>query len=491
MRSVNFRDSVLWPIAYKLPGLDPEKNFETSQAYAIASYINASVRRTYDAREYGEWTNTRPFRPTNHMVGWDDLPSDYDAAVDTPATTKIGKVLAIYVVNPRNTDAPVDTPFDELSDGIHVGFDHGTTVWIEYLLRCPQFTAREWESGRTYKMDNLTYSPVTGECYKSRANGNINNDPTGGAGHDVSSQVIQEYVPGSPGFDGQNKIMSIELRRGDGMDIPDPPPNGAVFIVNVQDVAGNVIATDTETANGTDSLASILTALQTVIAADPDLSTFVITLDTDNLTITLEDASDFGLNGTASRGSATHALVVRQLQAYIPPTPPSDPIPQIVKVTMVGQDVFPGGIYTFTFGDPLGIPHRASYTATLTDGAGQILAGLIAAIGSSGDSTLTGLQITLDVTTNSMTITSGPGSIGVDAEPGGSSVWWELVPFPFELVDAVIRGAGSDVLKEWGQLQAGIAEEQGVPQEVAIRSPIAGEQRSEAFQSGEKSRYEI
>src|SRR6266508_5913483 len=75
MRTVNFRDDVLHAVADKL-GLDPDQsNFLTNQAIPIGKFIDQWVRRTYDARDWPEWTITDQFVPTNHVVPYDYLPA--------------------------------------------------------------------------------------------------------------------------------------------------------------------------------------------------------------------------------------------------------------------------------------------------------------------------------------------------------------------------------------------------------------------------------
>ena len=63
MRTANFRDDVLWAIAYKM-GLDPEVDLLKNQAYALASFINAYVRRLWDASDWPDCRGGRtgPFR---------------------------------------------------------------------------------------------------------------------------------------------------------------------------------------------------------------------------------------------------------------------------------------------------------------------------------------------------------------------------------------------------------------------------------------------
>src|SRR4051794_3769897 len=90
MRTVNFRDGVLHAIAYKL-GLDPDQsNFLTNQAIPIGTYIDEWVRRTYDGRDWPEWTLTDQFTPANHIVPYDYLPPGLGAT-----QRKLGRILKV------------------------------------------------------------------------------------------------------------------------------------------------------------------------------------------------------------------------------------------------------------------------------------------------------------------------------------------------------------------------------------------------------------
>lgn len=485
MRSLNFRDYVLHPIAYKM-GLDPTINFENSQAFAIGTYINGYVRRSWTAADWPEWSRVTAFTPLDHIVPY--------VLITPEETFEIGKVLRVFLVDPRTTDFPTDTPFVELEQGVHVGYEHGTQVWIKYLPFCPVFTAVPWDSNRSYFRNDVTYSITTGECYKSKVDFNLNHDPAIVDTHSLTLELIQESVPGTPGFDAVNKIMSVSLVRVDDVPLIDPPPSGATFEIEVKDSTGAVIATANEIANGTDDLATILASLQTTISADPDLATFTITIDVDTLTITFEDASDF-----LSRGRVTPATTAQfelkntQSQSYIPATAPAERTTQQVKLTITDQDMQPGATFTFAFFDTLGVMHEVSYVAKTSDSTAQVLQGLASAMQTANDSTLNGLITLVDPATGSMLITSPyPGGIKSEMSPAGNA-WWSLVPFPFDLIDTVIRGANADVLKEWGQDDKAMSEEQAVPQEIGIRTTVAQNQNFESLSARDrnKSRYVI
>src|ERR1051325_8951824 len=132
MRFTNFRDHVLFPIAYKI-GLDPTENFEDSEARAIGDYINMYVRKAWSAADWPEWSITAAFTPKGHVV---EINNDYALFA-----TRIAKVLAVYLNDPNKYALPLEIPFIQTSTGVYVGTDHGTQVWIKYLPQPPVFTA--------------------------------------------------------------------------------------------------------------------------------------------------------------------------------------------------------------------------------------------------------------------------------------------------------------------------------------------------------------
>jgi hypothetical protein len=172
MRTVNFQTGVLHPTAFKV-GLDPVRDFQSNQMAAMIVFINLWVRRLWDKADFPEWTLIEERMPTNHIVG-------YDQANQTP----LGRVLKVFLIDPRTSNAaPVDTPFTLQDQGVHCGYDHGATVWIRFIKREPQFTGELWDSSSTYSVGDLVYVPDTiggdGECYASLADTNLNNFPVG------------------------------------------------------------------------------------------------------------------------------------------------------------------------------------------------------------------------------------------------------------------------------------------------------------------------
>ena len=240
MRTVNFKSDVLWAVADKM-GLDPEQsNFLTNQAIPIGKSIDQWVRRVYDARDWPELTLTDQFAPASHIVPYDYVPSGIFNA--TPKT--IGRVIKVFLVDPDTTDAPIDTDFTLQDRGVHVGYDHGTTVWIRYITPPPRFTAVQWSSSEIYAKDDVVYSYRTGECYRSRVNNNLGHDPATAFSvppHQINDQdlppapvvITQERTPPNVGSALRNEILVISFSDAiTGTTPTDPPEAGTDFNVS-------------------------------------------------------------------------------------------------------------------------------------------------------------------------------------------------------------------------------------------------------------------
>src|SRR6516225_5030436 len=150
-RSVNYKNGVLWTLAYML-GIDPTKEFLIDQAASLNSYINIWVRKSWDSIDFPEWTFIDSFAPdVNHLV-----PYSFGGApggggpLNTPTPpagtipTYISRVFKVFLVDPRLVQGSIDTPLRLRQDGIHCGFEHGPTVWIRYITNPPQFSSNEW-----------------------------------------------------------------------------------------------------------------------------------------------------------------------------------------------------------------------------------------------------------------------------------------------------------------------------------------------------------
>lgn len=493
MRTANFRDDVLWATAYKL-GLDPATDFLKDQAAALASYINAWVRRLWEAADWPEWTFIQRFTigAGADTVLFEQLPSDGFG------TEKIGKVLRAYLTDPRLTWGPVDTPFRITNYGFHVGFEHGGYVWLKYLSRAPKFTAQEWDVDTNYKKGALVYSPVSGECYLSKSGGNRGHDPSGpGPGPvQLTTEIAQEFESGSSGLPDTSQIL--EIMAGSTVPLTDPPAIGQNFTIIIGDAVGTFLGDATASGNGVTTLDAVFASLASQLAAEPLLSGFTITKLTGPLRIQLQNLSGFTVTQatyTTTTGGVL-PLNVQQIQAYTPATGPAPAVAKQMSLSISDDQVLPEQTYHLTFISLDGVEHEVTYTSLATDGAAQILAGLAAAIVAlqGADSFFTGIQSTVDTVSPSLTFTVAPtlarASLDAVIDVLGT-IWWDYVPFPLALADQVVRGAYADALREDGQPDKGQGEEQQVPTEQAVRMNAMASKQYDPFsdQQSAHSRY--
>jgi hypothetical protein len=484
MRSVTFRE-VLWAVARKA-GFSPESgNFLTNQAIAIGEYINQWVGRVYSASDWPEWTKVLQCTPDalTHIV-------PYDVTVATtsinPVVNRIGRVIAVYLVDPKTTNAPVGTDFSLAEEGIHCGFDHGLNVWIEYITPAPEFTAEVWNANRTYAKDDPAYSSNTGECYRSRLNNNLGHDPSFSVSPTVphlSNTLTQEFSVTSP-IPDQNKIMQVSVGSiGFGYPrpshpLPDPPPVGSVFAIPVMDENYAILATANFTTTGPgDTLDIILVNLRNQLQAALGGLGFTFTENIPDLTLSIEHNSNFSLANPDTSDypkytdtTGANPLVTIQVQGYVQGTVGGVITPQTVLITISSEQVFGGATYQATFNDSGGGIHIVQYTAAPFDDGGAILSGLATAMSNaqSVDPFFESVGTSLDTTAQTLEVRTVIPPVGIDVEILlTGSPWWETVPFPDALFNQVVRGAVADLLAEWGQTDKSLAEEALVPQEQA------------------------
>lgn len=472
MRVASFRDDVLWAIAYKL-GLDPAKEFLTDEGESLASYINAWVRRTWDSADFPEWATIKEFAPDqNHIVFWRSFPSG------EPSPVVLSRPLKVYLVDPRLSPYPIDTPFREWDEGLHVGFDHGASVWIKYLGTAPRFTSVKWDATRSYGGGELTYSPQSGECYKSLVAGNLGNDPVLGFTAALATSITQFALPPDPGQEEQDKILDFYT-------IVDPPPAGPLPPDPILPPAGTVIKLTLKDATLTTTLADvsylvktgdganeIINGLAALLTAAPGLAGFTITATPSQLQIRISHNSDFRIfawQWTMPAGSSVKYLRRTQAQAYIALIPPSEGQPQITQVSFSQDQIKGCSTYTLTFRDLEGDVHTVSYYAAAGEGLSQIIAGLAGAIAGSSDAWFNTIGVSADPTLGTLEFrTMGGISLDASMEPD-TSTYWDRILFPYALIEPVVRGAYSDALREAGQTDKGMAEEQGAVQEQGDR----------------------
>lgn len=514
MRTCPFRE-VLHTVAEKV-GMDPSQgNFQTDEAIPIGKWINQWVRRQYDGVDYPEWTVTHQFVPNNvnHIVLWDAYAIDLTAQARPAGTlVKLGRIIAVYLVNPATTNAPIETDYTLTPNGVHVGYDHGSSVWIKYIAPAPRFTAEVWSSSRTYKQDEAAYSSTTGEVYRSKSNSNRGHDPATSFSLPLDPEVespaippptlemTQDWVPDNPGIALLPQILVVSFATVS----PPPPPsdtpaNGEFFTVIIQDLEGNVLGEGADTADGSTPLTTIITNVATALGTDLG-GNFTVTPDTANKLITVEGtnyAGAFTANNSNFRTvePISHFLKVVATQTYTPALAAATGLPRITRITITDSTTYPGFIYALEMIGTDGELHRVEYTSQIYDSSAQILQGLVSAVAASDDTFWETVQLAFDpdgLTLDVSIFDNASTDVHVDAPPppaGGA--WWELTPFPLALADQVIRGATADVLKEWGQTQEGMAEEQVVSQEAGIRTNAVSPSNAPLTEQLTTSRYRL
>jgi hypothetical protein len=383
-----------------------------------------------------------------------------------------------------------------------VGFDHGATVFIKYLGTAPKFTSTAWKSATRYSKDALVYSPAAGECFKSLINGNIGNDPNPaalGTPINLFSEVLVPFFPGSEATPAVSEKWSVKVdllnlyaeeNRTYSLTFLDAVGGSHTFSYTtplsggtIDNLLDGLIAA---AAGSGDPWITALTlsknleqaALIMELATAPfNVSTATVTTPDEPVTtggtppdevVTGDDAQTV----TVAPLITIHSLTKERIQQYAEARPALAPVPQVTQVNLTpGGEVLPGCVWTITVTDTDGSVHVATYQALPTDGVTEIINGILAAFNPAPpDDCFEELVVTADYDLQVITIVS-PEYIIVEASvtpPIGLNKW-ELVPFPYALVEPVVRGAYSDALREAGQTDKALTEEQGAVQEGADR----------------------
>jgi hypothetical protein len=344
----------------------------------------------------------------------------------------------------------------------------------------PRFTSIPWDANFTYEVGNLVYSRQSGECYKSLANGNIGQDPTFIASN-LTAQTLQEAVAGSPEIPPTNEKWSIRI---------DPPTwygdtAEITYQIKLKDSANVEHAFSYVKTTGTMvTLDALLDAL--IAAAVGSTDTFINSAtwakDTANKLILVEKAELFSTaassasvtGGSPFLESGYATLPGTRLTAYYAGSSEVLPLEQVSLLTLPST-LLPGAKYEVTLRDSSGQPHTVTYYSAVTDGANQILDGLVAAFAAAAgtDSFLAGVLVVVDYAGRRLTLSAANGFSLSGTSVAQGNPWWEEVLFPYALVEPVVRGAYSDGLRMGGQSDKAVTEEQAAVQEEADRAQKA------------------
>lgn len=93
-------------------------------------------------------------------------------AYEQTGLTPIDEVKGVYRRNPRVfTNNPGAIAFQPSNDGVQVDFRAPGTVFLEFRLRPPEFSATAWSATQAYVIGNRVYRNTTGESYLALQDG--------------------------------------------------------------------------------------------------------------------------------------------------------------------------------------------------------------------------------------------------------------------------------------------------------------------------------
>jgi hypothetical protein len=148
-------------------GFNPFTDFQVELALAYAYFANIAVKKLHDRFDFPDFVRLEQRTPDiNHYIPFEQ-----------PSQTVIHRVLKVFQRDPRVTIPQCDIPFRLDLNGVHVGYDHGTTVWVRFMDPAPQYAGFAWDSATTYNLGDLTVAS-DGETYKSLQAANTNHTPT-------------------------------------------------------------------------------------------------------------------------------------------------------------------------------------------------------------------------------------------------------------------------------------------------------------------------
>lgn len=511
--SVNFREAVLWPIVRQVGG-DPQVELLQDQADELVDHINKWVHKLWESTDWPEWTSILHL-PVNetHLI-----PLFLDAPPGSVLVARdIGRVFRVYLVDPAQTPGPTDTAFRLTDRGLHVGFAHGSSVWVKCQAPAPVFSAQAWDAGITYQKNQVVYLPRTGECYKSKTNNNLGHDPiTAGAppppGEPIVppapppsppppsppppfsvplvTEVTQDRTPDNPGMIETPEILVLDFDNFKtnqlnpiAFHIPDPPPDNDLFFITIADQDGTSLASASIAGNGILSLATLLDSVATTLLAGLPAG-FAVTSDPTMRTVTISDLSVFKAKYAyyeTAAGIDYYPLQIIQ-QSYLPAVPGVAGQSQVTKLVVTQDQVSTGTTYQLDITDPFGVVHSVQYTALAGDSSIQILNGLAAAVQASrtSDPYFDSVSTTVDTATSELHLATADVASIHGAQTAPASPFWVLVPFPLRLRDQVVEGATADAMVEQGQTDKS-----------QVQNQMADQTNTEAMSSSLSNPYDI
>jgi len=168
MRNANFTWDLLIPMVQKM-GITTDNNLLVDLAKAYAAFVNSAVKKLHDRFDFPDFVLLEQRTPdSNHYVAWEQ-----------PSLKIIHRALKVYQRDPRVTIPQFEIPFRTDATGVHVGYDHGTNIWLKYMEPAPQYPGSIWFSTITYNLgDRVLDANGDGNCYTAIQGSNTNHQPT-------------------------------------------------------------------------------------------------------------------------------------------------------------------------------------------------------------------------------------------------------------------------------------------------------------------------
>jgi hypothetical protein len=150
-------------------------DWDDATAYAIGDEVYYATTDAYYVAILAG-TNQNPSTATTYWEAVTDM--DRYVPWQLAGTTPIAEVKDCYKSSPRtHPDDPYRLLFEMSDNGVQMGTDAGTSVWLEFRTDPPQFTTTAYDAAITYAVGDLVYVASTGECYECIQAG-IGQDPT-------------------------------------------------------------------------------------------------------------------------------------------------------------------------------------------------------------------------------------------------------------------------------------------------------------------------
>lgn len=249
--TVNFLDDVLFGVAHLL-GIDPTQDLLKDHARPWVMSINTRLRYAWEFWEWPEFTVTeeRAFRQVwysnvDYAAGEGEqsevyyIPGDkyYRAITNPPVGTlptnatyfeeieaneldkyiayeqygkqAIGQIYGVYGSSPREATPALEWSSSPSGMGLDVSLWSGTTVWITYKPRPPQFSSYAFQSAAVYRRGNVVIDLDSGDCFMALIGGNNQGVEDGSYWlKQHFPYILSEYVKYAAASDNEDDVQT-------------------------------------------------------------------------------------------------------------------------------------------------------------------------------------------------------------------------------------------------------------------------------------------